>query len=210
MSYGICMEGNEPAFERAIHTAILATSEDRTYRERVLQVVEVGTASGQTARGIAEFMARELGQVDYALNTYDIPEGWSLNWSAVEQVIKDHPQVRAHVVAGGVQVAMAEHGGWEGPVDFAFIDGCHGAPCATRDFLAIARHSVPGSVVVFHDSSPSCQGIHMQPHCRTPINVRKALSDLGLLTGTFKGWKLLEETNANHGITVVQRTDDSE
>lgn len=137
MSYGICMEGNEQAFERALHTAARAPYFREPYLARVMQIVEVGTAGGQTARGIAEFMAREHGDVDYALNTYDIPEGWSLNWSAVEQVIKDHPQVRAHVVAGGVQVAI-----------------------------------------------------------------------LGLLTGTFKGWKLLEETNANHGITVVQRSDD--
>lgn len=72
-------------------------------------------------------------------------------------------------------------------IDFCVIDGCHGAPCVERDFLAIERAIKPGGIVAFHDAMPEDQGGEpgtngWQSHCGTGTNVIAALEKLGLAT----------------------------
>lgn len=210
LRYGICMEGNEEAFQRALLRGLEVAQQrptpcgcspecDSTWPYRM---IEIGTASGQTTRGMADYVASY--DRNHRIVTFDIPGGWSLDPHAVELLAKAYPQIEAVVRPGGGRAALDDPS-WRGPIHFAFIDGCHGAPCAREDFLAVERHTVPGSVVVFHDTSKSCQGIHLQPHCQTGIDVRRALTDLGLLTNTYPGWQLVEETHTPHGIAVFQR-----
>ena len=80
---------------------------------------------------------------------------------------------------------------WRSSVQFALIDGCHGKPCATLDFLALEAFAVPRSIVMFHDFSEDQAG-HSQPHCPTGCDVRGACYDLGLLTNKRPNWKFNE------------------
>jgi len=46
------------------------------------------------------------------------------------------------------------------PIDIAFIDGCHDADFVYRDTLLVLRHSHPGTVILWHDFSPSLVDRH--------------------------------------------------
>lgn len=197
MPYGICMEGNEPAFERALSTVI------HTFRsEPLLRLVEVGTAAGGTTRGIAAYL-RARG-VPFTLHTFDVPGGWSYHAAEVNEIAAQYREVIPIIHEGGMRTWFTTTE-WEAPIHFAFIDGCHGLPCVQADFAALARWAVSGSQLVFHDTSVQCQGLHLQPHCQTGIAAREALQQLGLLDNRLPNWRLVEETDAAHGITVVQR-----
>lgn len=67
---------------------------------------------------------------------------------------------------------------FEESIHFAVIDGCHGAPCVERDFLAIEPAIAKGGIVAFHDAMPEDQYRDYQAHCGTPINVRHAITDI--------------------------------
>lgn len=197
MPYGICMEGNEPAFERAMHAAVAAFPD-----EAIIRIVEVGTAAGGSTRGMAEFF--RATRKPFALHTFDIPDGWSYHAEQVVAIEDEFVEVAAHAFTGGMRGWVTAMN-WQETVHFAFIDGCHGAPCAKADFETLEALAVPGTHIVFHDTNDGCQGVHLQPHCQTGIAVRQALRDLGLLDNTRPGWQLVEETNSAHGITVVRR-----
>jgi len=197
MMYGICMEGNEPAFERALfdaHQTFIGVP--------TLHLFEVGTAAAATALAMTQYMAQH--RPNFLVHTVDIPGGWSYGSEAVRTACASEFRLIASVHPAGAQGTLAGPD-WTHPIHFAFIDGCHGAACAAADFEAVARHTVPGSVVVFHDTSESCQGVHLQPHCQTGIQVRRALHSLGLLTGQYPDWELVEETHTPHGIAVFRR-----
>jgi hypothetical protein len=199
IKYGICMDGNEPAFERALFLAL----RNGGFRSRPFYVVEIGTAAAETTAGMAKFIHGVTPH--FEIDTFDIPNGWSLVREAVAQVCANEPRIRPLLSERGAQSLLEPDADWPTPIDFAFIDGCHGAPCATTDFLVVEKYAVKGTVVVFHDTSTSCQGIHLQPHCQTGIDVRRALIDMGLLNNTRPGWRLVEETNTPHGIAVFER-----
>lgn len=96
------------------------------------------------------------------------------------------------------------------PVDFCFIDGCHGKPCVTADFLGIEPLIRPGGIVCFHDTSPECQDRHFQPHCQTGIDARAAVRELGLLDDRRPGWLKFNETSGDqskggHGCLFVKK-----
>jgi hypothetical protein len=201
MKFGLCMEGNEAAFEKWLLVAT-QVSED-FFRPR--QYVEIGAAAGETwaaARQINPHMRSLL---------IDVENGWSLDSDALGRL----GLVRAKTLAECGQLILEDRdvlslfgasrtlteGFPTGEIiDFAFIDGCHGAPCVKSDFINISRHVRVGSIVAFHDATWKCQGHHMQPHCKTPIDVRRALQELGLLENKLEGWEMVEETDAPHGI----------
>lgn len=201
MKFGLCMEGNEAAFEKWLLTA----TEIGDDPFRVRQYVEIGAAAGETwsaAHTINPHMASLL---------IDVENGWSLDSESlarlglirakslpecVEMILDDRDVLSLF----GASRTLTEGFPTGNVIDFAFIDGCHGAPCVKSDFINISRHVRAGSIVAFHDATPKCQGHHMQPHCKTPIDVRRALSELGLLDNKLEGWELVEETNAAHGI----------
>lgn len=207
-TYGICMDGNESAFSDALERAMTYAAA----RNERFTFVEIGMATAATTRGIVSHMRdRWCGA------TFDLPDGWSLHLAEAQQnlgaacgkVVSAGQDIslddaRVTVVLESAADVLASRR-WTAPIHFAFIDGCHGAPCVTRDFLAIATHAAPHAYVVFHDSTPSCQGVHMQPHCQTPIDVRRALQDLGLLNQTRQNWTLVQETTAPHGITIIKQ-----
>lgn len=205
-TYGICMEGNEASFADAV-----AASWRSDFR-----FVEIGMATAQTTRGIIDQVAT-LGSAWRGF-TFDLPDGWSMN---LEQATTNLGQAIGDVVLtpgqplngqdGKVQVVLQSAAAvlngpdWTQTIDFAFIDGCHGAACVMQDFAAVAQHARIGAHIVFHDTTPSCQGIHLQPHCGTPIAVRAALNTLGLYTNAVPGWLFVTETTAPHGIAIFRK-----
>jgi Methyltransferase domain len=85
---------------------------------------------------------------------------------------------------------------WQEPIHFALIDGCHGKPCVTLDFLALEAFMVPNGVLMFHDFSQEQVG-QAQPHCVGGIDVRGACQDLGLTNGKRANWKFDETITAD-------------
>jgi predicted O-methyltransferase YrrM len=198
MKFGICMEGNEETFERLLERRILERGENPfTY-------LELGIGAGETlapvARKIQDF--RRDSWPAWRVIGVDIPNGWSLNLPAVEQNLGEL-RSKAEIHLKPSQQFLIEDTIQNG-LDFVFIDGCHGRWCAQADFILLHRHLNPGCVVVFHDASPQCQGMHLQPHCNTGIAVREALQTLGLLENKLPGWNFLCETDAPHGIAAFQ------
>ena len=204
--YGICMEGNEDAFTDAVELAL----------EPNFVYVEIGLANAGTTAGVLQFL-NDRNQEHWKIFGIDIPEGWALNMDYCKNALKDvlhdvltmpegpidTPDKTATIILKpGADVLRTQ---FPHEISFAFVDGCHGKACAMNDFLAVVEHSKVGTVVVFHDTTPWCQGIHLQPHCGTGIGVRKGIIELGLLNNMFPGWQLIEETNSQHGIVVVRR-----
>ena len=197
---GICLEGNEPYFLAYLRRQ-LAQWANGTY-------LEVGVAAGQTFAPAVKEIRESTNRDNWRALAIDVPAGWSFNKDMVTSTIKDlqvweggdasvntpdpaDPPSTILVVADG-GVRAVDLGAFPA-IRFAFIDGCHGAPCVKADFEYVEKFCVPGSIVAFHDVNKECQGIHMQPHCKTPIDVRKALQQLGLLGGGRPRWRILHE-----------------
>lgn len=209
MKLGICQEGNEEAFARMLLKA-------RTdVKPKQFFYVEIGLAGADTMGGVIKFLDSE--HINWHALGFDLADGWSLSMEGVMrnlggsvQIFKRAPHYtdfrfeHAMVVLDNARKTLMVQS--IPLITFALIDGCHGAPCAKADFIAIARHIAPMGIVAFHDATDSCQGGSPQPHCGTPIEVRKGLRELGLLDNKLPGWTFLEETSAQYGIVFVQFT----
>lgn len=189
-NWGLCFAGNESAFCSALDEALASAN-------GVFRYVEIGIGYGDCLRAVDEYLS-QCGKT-YAIYGVDIPE---CNPTALQ----NHSNNVAIFLDGSIDFLKQ----FTMPADFVFIDGCHGEPCVTADFLA-AEHVVrSGSVICFHDTDPGCQDIHLQPHCNTGIRARSAVEKLGLLNDTRKGWFKICETSGNkdkggHGCLFVKR-----
>jgi hypothetical protein len=101
-------------------------------------------------------------------------------WGAVTLILKDsHSFFGEHTIAGGVHLAL--------------IDGCHGKPCVSLDFLLIEPLIVPGGYVMFHDFGADQIGQEQAPPDHCPIvGVHDACASLGLLDNTRDGWRFVQ------------------
>lgn len=200
MNLGIAMNGLEDKVMDTVN-GIAKSFDEITY-------VEIGVGEGGTLTAIAN--ALQSSRKKWRAIGVELPNGYSFNMGATERVglerglklnfitpncsIVHPPWNEVTVYFKDSQSFLTEH--WQEQIQLALIDGCHGKPCATLDFLALEAWMVPGSVMMFHDISPEQKG-HAQPHCADGIDVWGACYDLGLLTGKRKGWKLGEIMNAN-------------
>lgn len=223
---GLCMEGNEAAFWSRLRSAVEGLPQG--------VYLEIGVANGDTFGAVAGYLQSHAhGTRDWVAIGLDIRDGWSLD---ANQIIRNFPDDRIIVTCarrwlgepgwGQVTIMRAPQNeieafnrfdfsraaGWaahQHPLGFVFIDGCHGYECCKADFAWVEPMVMLGGVVCFHDATAGCQGLHVQPHCGTGIDVRRALKDLGLLPGHGEyrsGWGFLEEVaGAPHGCVFVQR-----
>ncbi len=78
-------------------------------------------------------------------------------------------------------------------IHLALIDGCHGKPCVSLDFLLIEPLIVPGGYVMFHDFGADQIGQDQAPpdHCPV-VGVHDACASLGLLDNTREGWRFVQ------------------
>jgi hypothetical protein len=207
------MTGNESAFTRHLTESLQCC-----HPWDAFTYVEIGVAEGKTlavASQIIYAACKAAGRPDaWKAIGIDIPEGWSLNEAAVAAnnrffggvITRPYtaPFGSASLILEPSQQCLTVHQ-WP-PIHFAFIDGCHGKPCAIADFLALEKLMAPGGIVAFHDASEKCQGHHMQPHCRTGIDVRAALKELCLLPPDKRGgWTFLEEPVADHACSFFKK-----
>lgn len=200
------MAGNEQAFCNALDIAAAAGEKNEPYI-----YFEIGIGNGDTMQAAAYWMDQR--GYPYFIIGVDLPEYSgtvrNLGWHTVTQMgDKPHAWEPMNVAYVGSQEFLHKI---FMPANFIFIDGCHGRPCATHDFLLAEKKIKNGGVICFHDTDPNCQGIHFQPHCNMHIDVRGALEDLGLLNNQRPGWKKLFETDGDksrsgHGAAFFQFT----
>ena len=183
------MAGNEQAFCNALDLAVLDPKDPYIY-------FEIGIGNGDTMEAARQWLSgREL---PYFIVGVDLPDYSgtvrNLGW---HQIFMNGKTEEVHPM--NVSYTGSEHflsKSWL-EANFIFIDGCHGSPCAKRDFLLAEKKIKDGGVICFHDTDPNCQGQHFQEHCNMGIDVRKALEDLGLLDDRRPGWTKLFETSGD-------------
>ena len=192
--FGICMNGLESAMERHL-LSVVNRFPETTY-------VEIGAAYGKTLTAMASIL-KSTGK-DWRAVGIDLPDGYSFDTASVKQYASDRDlllEVRAganlsNPIKNNVitlclidaQIYLDEI--WDAPIHFAFIDGCHGEECVTKDFLNVSQFVPVGGMIAFHDFGEDSCG-EPQVHCVTG-NTRAALRKLGLLDDKYPGWAMAE------------------
>ncbi len=111
----------------------------------------------------------------------DFRNHFAPEWGKVTFVLKD-----SHTFLGENALAI-------GDVHLALIDGCHGKPCVSLDFLLIEPLIVPGGYAMFHDFGADQIGQEQAPPDHCPIvGVHDACASLGLLDNTRDGWRFVQ------------------
>lgn len=192
MSLGIAMAGCEPHFRKYLERAAKGVS--------VFTYLEIGFACGQTLAAVADWLATRKNMV-WRVVGIDLKNGWSVDSDILAKTIENK---KAELIWKPSEEALGE---WQGPIHFAFIDGCHELECCKQDFEMLEPHIVNGGIVAMHDSAEREQGTDPQPHRGQPIAVRQGAIELGLLNGSRKGWKLLEDVQPEieRGCLFVQK-----
>jgi hypothetical protein len=188
--------------------------------ERICQVVrdlagrfdeitymEIGVGEGTTLTGIAREL--RMTKKKWRAIGLELPNGYSFDRLRTMEIAARrslpltfvHPETivypaweRVIVYFKDSQSFLTEH--WNAPIHLALIDGCHGKPCVTADFIALEAFMADQGIVMFHDFSEDQSG-HPQPHCAGGCDVRGACRDLGLLSDRRAGWRFTEAIPAD-------------
>jgi hypothetical protein len=164
--------------------------------------IEIGVGEGTTLTGIAREL--RMTKKNWRAIGIELPNGYSFSQERTMQIAAErslpltfiNPVSMAHPAWGRVTVYFKDSQSfltemWNEPIHLALIDGCHGKPCVTADFLALEAFMEPGGVMLFHDFGEDQIGDH-QPHCAGGIDVRGACRDLGLVSGRRAGWQFTD------------------
>lgn len=222
---GIRMGGCEQPLEDLIKQHVVAQPvEDYT-------LIEVGSAGCTTLRAFREIMIESRPRKPWHVIGFDLTpdKAWSLNMQEVAAAFGGSPHIlfkddvdKISTARDMILVLLDDPRSYLRetfalPIDFAFIDGCHGK-CAGLDFLAIENKVRPGGLVAFHDYGEFEQGSDYQEHCREFISVRSYVHRLGLAAPhpePRKGWRFIAEIKGSrhwgadgNSIAVVQRTNE--
>lgn len=190
------MAGNEQPFCNALDMAVVSSykaGEDFLY-------YEIGVGNGDTMEAVHYWLSQR--GINHTIVGVDLPtyHGGASNrgWGA-------DTEVQLYLKGAERFLTKVKH-----KANFIFIDACHGAPCVTRDFLQAEKKIKDGGIICFHDTDPNCQEQHYQDHCKTGIQARKAVEELGLLDDSRSGWKKIIETHGDksrggHGALWIQK-----
>ncbi len=144
-------------------------------------LLEIGTAHGRTTA----LMARNAPQATvYTVNIppEEIAEGGrNVTFAPSREEIGRYYRERG---CGNVRQIFANTRDWEpgfGPIDVAFIDGCHDAEFVVNDTRKVLAAAGPGSIVLWHDFNPDLVRVYPWIH-EVCLGVER-LYEAGLLQG---------------------------
>lgn len=180
MKLGICCDGLEEAFERAIL--------ERAKPNEPFVFMEIGTAYCETFLSVCRILEERK-----ALWRAIAIDPWDKAMDAfLSKIQSEFPIEKALMFCVTREVAFAtERKRIGNRLDFVFIDGCHSKKCVMGDFQAVEPLVVPRGIVVFHDIEDVPGEIQM--HCNAERGVREGLEELGLWNQTRPGWKRLPD-----------------
>lgn len=123
-------------------------------------LLEIGTSLGQTTALMAE---NAVNGTVYTVNIppEEIAEG-GINVTGAPSYEEIGSFYRAKGLSNIRQV-FANTARWEpdfGPIDVAFIDGCHDKDFVYNDTIKILKQSKPGSLILWHDFAPSLVAVY--------------------------------------------------
>lgn len=211
--FGNRMNGNEEAIE-SLFKSYLKSSRYRDFR-----YLEIGFAGGVTLRAIYDITRENINKKKWFLLGLELEEGYSINKQDLERNFKKNelysvynnkkPQVKniakckRHVFLYMQKeprkfIEEIE----DQSLDIVLIDGCHGYNCWQADFFAVEPKIRKKGLLLSHDVGVFEQGTDFQLHCGEGINVRKAISDLGLWDNKRKNWKFVKEINGSRTTLV--------
>ena len=199
--FGIAMGGNEEPLENLIKQHISIQM-----RGAIYTAIEIGSAGCVSLRAFKDIISENTDK--WRVHGFDLVDGWSLDFNKINEVFDGKPNIlKVEDIAKDTDINTMYLWLLDDPrsyiknfphkVNFAFIDGCHGANCVCKDFEALENSVDIGGIVVFHDAGKSETGQDWQHHCKEFINVRSGLMRLGLLDQTRKGWRIIGETNGS-------------
>lgn len=120
-------------------------------KERAL-VVEVGTLSGRTTRGIMDVLHR----LDVPVNVCAIDKEASsmAKWGVNAKRFKSDLVYTEFFHGDSSDIINRCFG--KKKIAWAFVDGCHCQDCVTKDIEAIDRRMLVGGHICFHDAGDQC------------------------------------------------------
>lgn len=123
-------------------------------------LLEIGTAAGQTTALMAS-NAPEATVYTVNLPPEEVAEGGrNISYAPAREEIGRYYREKG---LGNVRQILANTLRWEpdfGPIDVAFIDGCHDADFVYGDTKKVLEKSRPGSIVLWHDFSPGLAHVY--------------------------------------------------
>lgn len=159
-------------------------------------ILEIGTSHGKTTA----LMAQNAPQaVIYTVNIppEEIAQGGKYVTFSPSKEETGHYYREKN--CANVRQIFANTATWEpdfGPIDVAFIDGCHDADFVYNDTKKVLKNCRPGSIVIWHDFNPDLVKVYgwIKDVC---TGVERLYAD-GLLTG-----KILHLQDSWTGLYVV-------
>lgn len=144
-------------------------------------IVEIGTASGETTALIAKHAP---AATVYTVNIppEEISEGGKFVTSGFSREIIG--RVYREQGCRNVRQIFANTATWEpdlGPIDIAFIDGCHDSDFVFNDTRKVLAHMRSGSFVLWHDFNPEL--VEQYDWIRAVCLGVQRLYDAGLIDG---------------------------
>jgi hypothetical protein len=164
--------------------------------------LEIGVGHGETLASMANTI-RARTKPDWRAIGVELPYGYSFDAQKMEKNLNlaslryNYNEPNDPPAWGEVTIYMQDSQDflsdyWQEEIQLALIDGCHGKPCVTGDFLHIESFVAPGGVVLFHDFGDDQVG-QSQPHCSGGLDVAGACRDLGLTNNERAGWHFMGE-----------------
>jgi hypothetical protein len=110
-----------------------------------VRVLEIGTYSGDTARGMKRFLEAHGSSIEY----------WGIDPSLVLHIETPPPFPGATMIREKSEEAFHLV---PDDLHFVFVDGNHSRNSVILDIYNYSTKVVPGGFMVFHDTNPSAQG----------------------------------------------------
>lgn len=146
-----------------------------------IRVLEVGTYTGGTARGIRDFCAAQNSDLEY----------WGVDASPFSAPA---PFPGAHYIVGKSEEVADQV---PDELDVAFIDACHCVNHVILDALHYGRKVKVGGFIIFHDSAPDVQHVQHNDWVHgdedRPIWKTGVLDAFGLLGWPNDAWEIFKQ-----------------